>query len=646
MRLFFLILLFISLSVYSQTSISVLKDIGVELSKLDKGLVKTLLEGKVKQSWDIKNEQERLKVLSGILEELKGLKLKAVATDLHKDVELCNYLIQQACILEALDGAGVKIIRDDLTGNLNDHAISVDGKRLLRRLVQLCEEAENSYKNVTYVEADGSDAKADLLTENIGTGVGVSLAMGDVTPLIAAAVKIGTGYSAINKSKSRQLELLIQAHHARIGNFLFNVNSYKNDLIAEENVARNKIITPECYREFLKALGEESVNQRLKKIEALVERFPHFNTVKLYLAKLYLKVGKVKESQEFVVEIINSKSRLLHKDGILGQAYFVLAKIYISLKNDDLALENLNLAIKTNPLNAFAWGLRSEVFRASDNIDKALEDSFRAHQLSPSNVDFMLSYFKDSVVVSKTAELDKLAQLFSLGFADLEKLDSWPVYKPYTEIWSVRSWLSPKIRLEYDPGIFKDDVVLTNVSAFAFVNLNCDLKIKFFKKGVWETVLVKVEIPRLEKGASFTFKGKFGMPKKSQASFQLAMTANQFKEKVSIDAYYNSFSNRETLIDWEYYREKAHEVYLSKVAKNMIINGLLDAEKAVALSYHTDSRSLSVLAHLHFKLGDAGKAIHFQKEALNSLLAEVGDADFAISSEPYKEALAKFKSQK
>ena len=148
------------------------------------------------KAWIQPNEEAKVLALRAILNELsKGKKNEGneLAADVAAEIELCNYLIQQACILEALDGAGVKIVRDDLTGNLNDHGLSVNGKRLLRRLVQLCQEAEKSYKNVNYVEVDGSDAQAELLTENISTGVGISLAMGDVTPLIAAAVKIGRG---------------------------------------------------------------------------------------------------------------------------------------------------------------------------------------------------------------------------------------------------------------------------------------------------------------------------------------------------------------------------------------------------------------------------------------------------------------------
>ena len=56
-----------------------------------------------------------------------------------KQIALCNYLIEQACILEALNGRGVGIVRKELTENINDHGLSNDNKRHLRRLIELCE---------------------------------------------------------------------------------------------------------------------------------------------------------------------------------------------------------------------------------------------------------------------------------------------------------------------------------------------------------------------------------------------------------------------------------------------------------------------------------------------------------------------------
>ena len=185
-----------------------------------------------------------------------------------------------------MDGHGVALVRKELTGNFNNHGLSKEGARLLRRLVELCNEAERSYRNVNYVEADGSKAKADLLTTNIGAGVGISLALGDVTPLISAAVRIGRGYNNINKTKSRQLTSLIQAHNSRISNFFFNINSRKNDLLAEHDVHGNQIITPDMYRKFLKVLINENIAEREKGLVQISKDFPDFEAARFYLGAL------------------------------------------------------------------------------------------------------------------------------------------------------------------------------------------------------------------------------------------------------------------------------------------------------------------------------------------------------------------------
>ena len=135
------------------------------------------------------------------------------------------------------------------------------------------------------------------------------------------------GYNNINKAKSRQLELLIQAHKGRINNFLFNVNSHKNDLIAEENVDKQLIITPDWYREFLQALTLVDKKEKLKKLTELTEDHPEFVTSRLYLAQLHFELVEMPKAKVHVEKILSSSSHILHKDGISGQAHSLLGQI-------------------------------------------------------------------------------------------------------------------------------------------------------------------------------------------------------------------------------------------------------------------------------------------------------------------------------
>ena len=109
MRIFFLISFFLLIHVQSESSISLLSKIGAKLDSIENKLVKGLLETRVEKAWALDREDAKIAALAVILKELshnqeRPVKLKP---DSQLEIELCNYLLQQACILEALDGAGV-----------------------------------------------------------------------------------------------------------------------------------------------------------------------------------------------------------------------------------------------------------------------------------------------------------------------------------------------------------------------------------------------------------------------------------------------------------------------------------------------------------------------------------------------------------
>ena len=116
MRSIFFLYLFLLLPIWAKTPVSLLKEISVELSKLDDGLIKKLIEERVKEAWALTSDLEKEAALSDLLRELRKVNPveNELALNLGKEIELCNYLIQQACILEALDGAGSKDLFNQL----------------------------------------------------------------------------------------------------------------------------------------------------------------------------------------------------------------------------------------------------------------------------------------------------------------------------------------------------------------------------------------------------------------------------------------------------------------------------------------------------------------------------------------------------
>ena len=626
MRFIAVLLLTSSLITQSFSQDKIVNDINEEIKKV--------LQEKDPKVRDLKLQQ--------ILEQVKKISSRKLQSSLTKQISLCNYLIEQACILEALDGRGVGLVRKELTENINDHGLSAEHKRYLRRLVELCEEAERSYSNVSYVEVDGSDAKADLLVSNIGAGVGISLALGDVTPLIASAVRIGRGYSNINKTKSRQLETLIQSHKARITNFLFNVNSFKNDLIAEKGVNRNQIITPESYRDFLKVLMVENYLEKLKKLEALHQKFPEFKAVQYYLGEEYIQIKKTEKAVDLFNKLIENRSQIVHKDGFVGQAFTSLARIKFQAAQYDETVKLSSKALEENNLNPVALTLRSESYLKLKSYKEAYDDAVKAEGASGQdpilswNVCKIASDYKESQV------LHFLDKAIKKGFRDFALVKAYPGMQDNLKNWDVASLLTPRVSGAYVAGVFKDDIVLENTGETALDKFSYKIDLRYYKKEKWVQLILEGVSPVFEKGEKIVLKNKFSMKKDSRCSIKITFTSLQNSKENKAVSYFNFSGEKQHLLDWEYETKTSWPKVLKANSKEVLI----DLQKSVTAinerSFYQNPDALSLLAHTEFKLENKALAIKYQKKALELMKRELPDNIYKIRAIPFEQALIKF----
>ena len=594
---------------------------------------------KVLQEKDAKVRDAKLKQ---ILQQVKIISSQKEESGLLRQIALCNYLIEQACILEALDGRGVGVVRKELTENINDHGLNAENKRYLRRLVELCEEAERSYSNVSYVEVDGSDAKADLLVSNIGAGVGISLALGDVTPLIASAVRIGRGYSNINKTKSRQLETLIQSHKARITNFLFNVNSFKNDLIAEKGVKANQIITPESYREFLKVLMIEDYLEKLKKLEELNQKFPEFRALQFYLGEEYLQVKKTDKAVELFNKLTANRNPLIHKDGFVGQAFTSLAKVNLQAGKSAEAVEYASEALKENSLNSLALMFRSESYLKLEKYEEAFADAVKAE--SASDKDPLISWqaCKAASYFKKDQVSYLLGKAIDKGFRDFETVRALPGMRDSLPDWDVKSLLAPEVRASYAAGVFKDDIIIENTGKTALDKFIYKVDLRYYKNDKWEQLIIEGAKPLFEKGEKLILKNKFSMKKDSRCSIKVTFTSLQNTVDRESVNYFNFEGQKQHYTDWEY----DVRINWPKVLKTNSKDILTDLRKTITAinekSFYQSPDALSLLAQTEFKLGNKEKAVNLQKKALAIMKRTLPESIYKISSIPFEQALIKF----
>lgn len=617
----------ISYSLFGQSTDSLVQDINTQIKKI----------------LNEKEESVRTKKLKRVLAEIREInRVNFAENEIKKQVALCNYLIEQACILEALDGRGVGVVRKELVENINDHGLSNENKRYLRRLVELCEEAERSYSNVSYVEVDGSDAKADLLVSNIGAGVGISLALGDVTPLIASAVRIGRGYSSINTTKSRQLQTLIQSHKARINNFLFSVNSFKNDLIAEKGVKPNQIITPDGYRTFLKTLMIEDYLKKQKSLEELHIKFPEFKSVQYYLAEEYIKVDKTEKAIDLFEELIEHRNTIVHKDGFVGQSFTSLAKISFEQKNFEKCIQLSSKALDENSLNAMALMYRSESYLEQKKYKEAFDDALKASSSSPDDPKLAWNVCKAASLHDEKQVEYFLEKALQKGFSDFQEIKRWPGMNDNLKEWPIKNLLAPKIVATYVPGVFKDDIILENTGLTNLNKFKYKIDLRYYKKDKWQNIIVEGSEELFEKGQKLQIKNKFSMPKDSRCSIKVIFTSEQNLEDSEVLFYYNFNGKKVHLADWQYETKKAWENVLKSDVKDVLLDLKKEIVKMNEKSFYHNPEALSLLALNEFKLGNKKEAVKLQKSAIEIMRSTLSENVFAVSAEPFKQALIKY----
>ena len=649
MKVFFVVFVLWATVLVAETPIGILGNISQELNQLDNKLLKELIEKKVKEAWETKDEAAKLAALNKILVEVKKLapnkpvgEKGPVENDLQKEIALCNYLVQQACILEALDGRGVSLIRNELTGNFNDHGLSKEGQRLLRRLIELCEEGERGYRNVSFVEKDGSKSKAALLTTHIGTGVGVSLAFGDVTPLIASAIRIGRGYNNINRTKSRQLDVLIQAHQARITNFLFNVNSLKNDLIAEKKIPRNKIITPVQYRLFLRSLIEKDTTKRLEDLKDIAKSYPGFQAAWFYLAQTYFEKGELKQAGAFLRKVLENRNPLLHKDGFVGQAYLMLAEIDLQQDNFKGGVTNSLLALKENPSSARAYSIKSLSELGNKQFVEAWEDGLYAHKADNENSQYCWNLAKIASLHKKGEALKWLGEAISRGFRDFKAVRAWQPLKKDLESVAGKALLAPQLFAEYKPGIIKDDIVITNKSLFALEDFKGSVVVRYLKKQQWYNLEFLTRKELFAKGGAILFKSKFSMPKASQCKITISFTSRQNPKEVEVVVLYNHGGKKEHKFDWQVDVDSAWQQILQSDDKLTIEKAIAKLKEAAERGSQHGSHIFSQMAHGFAKLGNKEEAVKLQQKAIKILKETVPEKLYDMTVVPYRKALEKF----
>ena len=75
----------------------------------------------------------------------------------------------------------------------------------------------------------------------------------------------------------------------------------------------------------------------------------------------------------------------------------------------------------------------------------------------------------------------------------------------------------------------------------------------------------------------------------------------------------------DNLYEWQFLLNRAELTLLEAHDKGKLLNGLIDAERAVELSFHGYPFPLVRLASYHAKLGEYTKAVSYQRGSFTSV---------------------------
>ena len=638
------VFVFFITTVQCQESMPKIIAAGEIIEKIQNPSIKDYMQKELNKILTIQDESSKSAAIEKFLQNLNINDNKPTASDnaniimdLEKEIEAINMLTKYACLLYDLEGKGSTFVRKELIDNLNTTGLSKETISLMRQLIAVLDEAEKTLKSITYIQEDNSQESAEMWANNIGGSVGMSIAIGDPTPLIGGVISGIRGQTKLNKEKNRTLNLFIQNHQSRITNFLFNVNLRRSELEDTRNIDHKLFITKENYDAFKLALV---MTNRSQKAAALINCYsicPNLREALYYLLIVYDSDNNIEESEKYCQKLIDSPSRVLRNDGLLGFVYYVMSDYRIQLQKYQEAVDFATKALKYQPNLDVAYNSRSIAFMYLNNHDKALEDIKKAIELNPSKglyywtLSMMFAYRND-----EDTALSFLHIAVQLGFCDFVAVRGFTPIQKALKSQRGRSILEPALYAKYAPGIVNDDIIVYNAGYYPLTNVKIILELTYpdvtnsGKNRISETIK---KIKSIDGQRNYSFKNVLSIAKSSWCEIKITMTCDQFPEEEFIYVYiYNSLgSDHKTISHAEYLNYNASDIFLNK-RKDQYDNAYKMASDAVSWTYEQEHNFLNTKARLAYELGRKDEARNHE-----SLAIKIIKRDYSNDAEKLQE---------
>ncbi|MGI6078641.1 MAG: tetratricopeptide repeat protein [Fastidiosipilaceae bacterium] len=540
----------------------------------------------------------------------------------EREVAACNLLTMYLCVLEDLQGRGFLVVRQELINNVNTAGLLDDSKRLFRRLLDTCDHAETTLDSLGYVREDASEKWGQALGNNIGWSAGVSIAVGDVTPLIEGALKLTQQGVQIEKAKRRELNVIVQSYLQLLSKVQFEVNSRRGDLIHENNVAPNLFVTKSHYENFKEAMEVEDQAARVSALRTLCAQCPSFREAQYYLADALYSAGDITGAASICASLAEKNNPILQRDGFIGAVKADLGFYLLQQGKLKESLECSRASLVDKPANASAYNNIAVALIQLQQYDEARQNCLKSLELEPGSA----WYYWTRARIEAAAKASEETQLVFLRAALLKGFDNFEAIRNFLPLASALKTpfgthlLHPQLDVKIDFDLLLDDLDFTNASHFSLSGVKGKAKFTIYSTNDQEeeTIEIAFSIPSLDRGEKFCVSDVASLPENRTIRIDLSYTCDQQTFSREQTFYYNWFGTNEQLEKDDMLNKIAWRVYENRDSSSYT-RAINLAQEAVAYSLRQVPYILDTLAWLYYEQGNKPLAKQLLNEAIQVL---------------------------
>lgn len=542
--------------------------------------------------------------------------------DVTREIEACNLLTKYLCVLEDLQGRGFLIVRRELVDNVNTSGLSDDSKRLFRRLLDTCDHAETTLDSLGYVREDASEKWGQALGNSVGWSAGVSLATGDITPLLEGAAQLTRHGIRIEKEKSRELRVIVQSYLQLLSKVQFEVNSRRGDLVHENDVAPNLFITKSLYESFLLALATDDPSARASALQAVCTQCPSFREVQYYLADALHRTGDLPGAVALCASLVKKSNPILQRDGFLGEVKADLGFYLLQQGKLKESLEWSKASLADKPANAVAYNNIAVALMNLKQYEEAGENWVKCIELLPDHAWFWWTGARIAAASKEPEDMQLILLRAALlkGFDDFEAINSFRQLTPALKTPFGRHLLRPQLDVQIDFDLINDDLYFTNSSHFPLSDVRGKAKFTFTRGDYREkqTVEASFRIASLLRGEEVCVADVASMPESRRIRIELSYTCDQYTGPREQSYFYNWLGEKNCLEHDSMLNSFAWWVYVKR-DYGRYDDALQAARNAVDYSLRQKPHILDTLAWLCYERGDKDMAKQLMDEAIQLL---------------------------